>query len=132
MNEIEVHVEAVIHPTENPEKVKKAVENTLWKAEYEIKPLRQGSLLVARAKGLESLTKIQSLLERERIRDAARALLFSGLGEKSVMFYLNKQVAYVGHLSFSEPETESPLGPIKVQVKCENPRQLIDWLTAKT
>ncbi len=131
MNEIDIHVEATIHPTEDPEKVKKAVENIIWNAEFEVKPLKHGSLLVARAKSLDSITKIYNLLQRERIRDAARAVLFSGLGEQSVTFYLNKQVAYVGHLSFSEPEAESPLGPIKVQVKCENPRQLIDWLTSK-
>jgi hypothetical protein len=132
MNEIEVYVEAMIHPTEDPEKVRKAVENIIWNAEFEIKPLKHGSLLVARAKSLDSLTKIYNLLQRERIRDAARAVLFNELGQKSVSFYLNKQVAYVGHLSFSEPEVESPLGPIKVQVKCDNPRQFIDWLTSKT
>jgi len=27
---------------------------------------------------------------------------------------------------------ESPLGPIKVQIKCENPKELIDWLAPKT
>jgi len=132
MNEIDVYVEAMIHPTEDPEKVKKAVENIIWNAEFEIKPLKHGSLLVARAKSLDSLTKIYNLLQGERIRDAARNVLFNGLSEKSVTFYLNKQVAYVGHLSFSEPEAESPLGPIKVQVRCENPRQFIEWLTSKT
>jgi len=132
MNEIEVHVEVMINPTEDPEKVRKAVENILWNAEFEIKPLKRGSLLTAKAKGTDSLTKLYNLLKRERIRDAARAVLFSGLSQKSVTFYLNKQVAYVGHLSFSEPEAESPLGPIKVQVQCDNPRQFIEWLTSKT
>jgi len=131
MNEIEVYIEAMIHPTEDPEKVKKAIENIIWNAEFEVKPLKHGSLLVARAKSLDSLTKIYNLLQRERIRDAARAVLFNGLDQKSVTFYLNKQVAYVGHLSFSEPEAESPLGPIKVQIRCDNPRQLIEWLTSK-
>jgi predicted RNA binding protein with dsRBD fold (UPF0201 family) len=27
---------------------------------------------------------------------------------------------------------ESPLGPIRVKIKCENPRQLIDWLAPRT
>jgi len=130
MNEITVHIEAEINPTEDPEKVKKAVENIVWNAEYTVKPQKTGSLLVAEAEGTDSLTKIHSLLRRERIRDAARTVLFDGLSEKRLIFYLNKQVAYVGHLSFSDPEeTESPLGPIKVEIRCEKPRELVEWLT---
>ncbi len=132
MNAIDVYVEAEIHPTENPERVKQAVENILWNPEFEIKPLDGGSLLKARAKGREGLTKIYNLLRRERIRDAARALLLQGRRGKFLVFYLNKQVAYVGHLSFSEPEAESPLGPIKVQIQCEDPREVIEWLTKTT
>lgn len=132
MNEVEVHVEVMINPTEDPEKVRKAVENILWNAEFEVKPLKRGSLFTAKAKGTESLTKLYNLLRRERIRDAARTVLFSGLGQNSITFYLNKQVAYVEHLSFSEPEAESPLGPIKVEIHCDDPRRLIEWLTPKT
>lgn len=132
MNEIDVYVEVEIHPTENPEKVKRAVENILWNAEFEVNPRRQGSLLTAKAKGIDGLIKIYNLLRRERILDAARGVLFEGLGETSITFHLNKQVAYVGHLSFSEPKAESPLGPIKVQIRCDDPRKLIEWLTTKT
>ena len=130
MNKITVHIEAEINPTEDPEKVKKAVENIVWNAEYTVKPQHRGSLLIAEAESTDSLTKIHNLLRRERIRDAARTVLFGGLSEKSLVFYLNKQVAYVGHLSFSDPEeTESPLGPIKVEIRCDKPRELVEWLT---
>jgi len=135
MSEVDVYVEAEIHPTEDPERVKQAVENILWNPEFEVKPLDGGSLLTARAKGREGLTKIYNLLRRERIRDAARTLLLQGRRGKSLVFYLNKQVAYMGHLSFSEPEAESPLGPIRVQIRCEDPREtseIIEWLTKTT
>ncbi len=132
MNEIIVHVEADINPTEDPEKVKRAVENILGNAEFEVRPQRRGSLLVAKAQGINGLTKFQNLLRRERIRAAARGVLFEGLSAKSVVFYLNKQVAHVGHISFSQPTSESPLGPIKVQIQCDNPRELIEWLAPKT
>jgi hypothetical protein len=49
-----------------------------------------------------------------------------------ISFYLNKQVAFSGHVSFSEETAESPLGPIKVNVETDNPEQLIDWLAEKT
>jgi len=132
MNEINVKVEVEINPTEDEEKVKRAVENLLGNAEFEIKQQRQGSLLVAKAEGMDGLTKFYNLLRRERIRDATRRVLFGGLSGKSIVFYLNKQVAYVGHISFSQPTAESPLGPIKVQIQCDNPRELIEWLAPKT
>lgn len=132
MNEIDVHMEADINPTEDPEKVRRAVENIIGNAEFEIKRQRRGSLLIAKAKGIDGLTKFQNLLRRERIRNAARGVLFHGLEGNFIVFYLNKQVAYVGHISFSQPTAESPLGPIKVQIHCDNPRELIEWLAPKT
>jgi len=129
---VSLHVEVEVNPTEDPEKVKRAVENVLSSVDFEVKPLKRGSLLVARARGMESLDKLCNLLRRERIRGVARAALFEGMEEKSITFYLNKQVAYVGHISFSEPVAESPLGPIKVHIQCENPQRLIDWLAPKT
>lgn len=132
MNEVDVRIEAEINPTEDPERVKKSVENIISTAEFEVKPQKRGSLLTAERSGIESLTKFFNLLRRERILDAARNVLFKGLDKNSITFYLNKQVAYVGHLSFSEPTAESPLGPIKVQVFCDNPRSLIEWLAPKT
>jgi len=132
VDEISVQVEADINPTESEEKVKRAVENMFSSLEWEVKSQKQGSLLIGRGRGMDTLTKLYNLLRRERIRDAARGALYEGLSGKSIIFYLNKQVAYVGHVSFSKPVAESPLGPIKVEIQCDNPRELIDWLAPRT
>ena len=129
MNEIVVHVE--VNPTEDLEKVKRAVENIFGAVTFEVESRKWGRLLIAEPRGTEGLTKLYNLLNRERIRAAARKVFFNGMGEKSVVFYLNKQVAYAGHISFSQQTAESPLGPIKVQIRCDNPRELIEWLTPK-
>jgi predicted RNA binding protein with dsRBD fold (UPF0201 family) len=132
MDEINVYVEVEINPTESEDKVKQAFENIFGSITIQMKPLHKGKLLVAEAKGLEALTKLYNLLRRERIRDAARRALFEGIDGKTINFCLNKQVAFVGHVSFSKEVAESPLGPIKVKIESENPRELIDWLTRKT
>jgi len=132
VDEIDVHVEVKVNPTEDLEKVKKAVENIFGNIEFAVTPEERGSLLVAEVKGIDGLTKLRDLLRRERIRDAARGVFFEGLSKKSVVFYLNKQVAYVGHISFSAPVGESPLGPIKVQIRCDSPQELIEWLAPRT
>jgi hypothetical protein len=131
MDEVNVYVEVEVNPTESEDKVKRAVENIFGIIPVQIRPLRKGSLLVSEVKGLEALTKLYNLLRRERIRSAARAVLFEGLKGKVISFCLNKQVAYAGHVSFSEEVAESPLGPIKVRIECENPRELISWLAPK-
>ncbi|MEM3697016.1 MAG: RNA-binding domain-containing protein [Candidatus Bathyarchaeia archaeon] len=132
MDEVSVYVEAEVNPTESEEKVKRAIENIFGNIQTKIQPLYKGSLLTGEVKGLETLTKLYNLLRRERIRDAARGVLFKGLSGETISFCLNKQVAYVRHVSFSEETAESPLGPIKVKIKCDNPRELIDWLAPKT
>ncbi|MBS7659617.1 MAG: RNA-binding domain-containing protein [Candidatus Bathyarchaeia archaeon] len=134
MDEIEIRVEVEVNPTESEEKVRRAVENVLGPLPLEFKPHPQGEggILVVEAKGFETLSKFYNLLRRERICDAARTILFEGLIGDTIIFYLNKQVAYVGHISFSKAFAESPLGPIKVQVRCSDPRQFIDWLAPKS
>ncbi len=132
MDEIEIRVSVEVNLTEDLERVKRAVENMFSVAEVEVKTSEKGSLLTAKAKGMEGLTKLYNLLRRERIRDAARGVLFKGLNQNSITFYLNKQVAYAGHVSFCLPSGESPLGPIKVRVTCDKPKELIEWLAPKT
>jgi len=132
VDEIRVYVEAEINPTESEGKVKRAIENVFGNVETKVQPIYKGAKLTAETKSLESLTKLYNLLRRERIRNAARKALFEGLNGKTITFCLNKQVAYAGHISFSKEIAESPLGPIKVKIRCENPRELIDWLAPKT
>jgi len=131
MNEIVVHVEVEVNPTEDLEKVKQAVENIFGEVTFKVESRTWGRLLIAKTTGTAGLTKLYNLLGRERIRAAARKVFLSGMDEKSVVFYLNKQVAYAGHISFSQKTAESPLGPINVQIRCGNPRKLIVWLTPK-
>ena len=132
MDEVSVFVEVKINPTESTDKVKQAVENIFGNIQVKVQSVHKRDLLIAEARGLESLSKLYNLLRRERIRDAARGVFFEGLDGKTMAFCLNKQVAFVGHLSFSKEMAESPLGPIKVKIKCENPRELIEWLAPKT
>ena len=131
MTDINVHIEAQVNPTEDLEKVKQAVTNIFGTLTFNVKTKTWGQLLTSEAKGHESLIKLFNILNKERIVSAARKVFLSGLEENSVTFYLNKQVAYAGHISFCQQTAESPLGPIKVQIRCSDPRKLIDWLAPK-
>jgi predicted RNA binding protein with dsRBD fold (UPF0201 family) len=131
MEKMTVLVEAEINPTETEEKVKTAVANMFGNLSIQVKPSKVGSVLTAEAKNREALENLRNTLRRDRVRAAARKVLYKGLREKTIRFCLNKQVAFTGHVSFSQETGECPLGPIKVTIESENPRELIDWLAPK-
>jgi predicted RNA binding protein with dsRBD fold (UPF0201 family) len=87
--------------------------------------------VIMEGKNGPSLERFRMILQRDRIRAAARSVLRRSVEGNRVVFYLNKQAAYAGHVSFSAPEGESPLGPIQVIVETENPEQLVDWLAGQ-
>lgn len=131
MNDNLVKIEVFVNPTEDLEKVKKAVENMFGTIEFNVKPGTGGHVYVSENRGFKALIKFHDLLNREKILAAARKIFRDEMTEKSVNFYLNKQVAYAGHISFSQQTAESPLGPIKVQIYSDNPKKLIDWLAPR-
>ncbi len=130
--EVTVFAQAEIYPTESEENVKAAINNILDNAAITVKPSVKSSTLTATAKGQDSLIKLRNMLHNDRIRDAARRLLFKSIRGNMVSFCLNKQVAFAGHVSFSEETAESPLGPIKINIEAEYPQQLVEWLAEKT
>ena len=117
MEEIALRMETEINPTEAEEKVKKAAANLFGNIPTRTKPSYMGNILTAEAKGQEALVKLRNLLRIDRVRDAARKVFFAGIRGKTIGFCLNKQVAFVGHVSFSEEVAESPLGPIRVTIE---------------
>lgn len=132
MVEVTVYVEAEVNPTEDEEKVRQAINNVVGNAEITVKPAARGSTLTAEAKGQESLVKLRNILRNDRVRDAARRLLFKSIRGETLSFYLNKQVAYAGHVSFCEETAESPLGPLRFQIKTDDAAQLVEWIAEKS
>ena len=121
--------EAEVQPTENREKVKTAIANLFTgKIQAEGEDGDYGRAWLE-GEGLSALDRFKMILQRDRIRAAARSQLFKGVEGNRIVFFLNKQVAHVGHVSFSAPMGESPMGPIRVVIESENPVEIINWLT---
>jgi predicted RNA binding protein with dsRBD fold (UPF0201 family) len=133
METVTVYVTVDVNPTEDEEKVKRAVTNVLYNPTFTSEPAFQGCTLKAVAHGQEALFNFRNLLRNDRIRDAARKMLYSAIrDDDKISFYINKQVACAGHISFSEENAESPLGPLHVVIETASPKLLIDWLAEKT
>jgi predicted RNA binding protein with dsRBD fold (UPF0201 family) len=125
-------VQAEVHRTEDSVKVQIAVLNLFPNLHVSAEEQGSTSRMVASGEGRESLSELRALISQERIVDSARRVLRKNAKGESVVFYLNKQVATVKHLSFSEPEGESPFGPIAVAIESDRLEEVIDWLAPRT
>ena len=132
MDTLTVSIQTEIKPTENEEKVEKAVSNIFGNIKSNIKTGYNSKILQVEMNGKESLFRFRDILRLDQIRNAARRALFKGISGTNIVFFLNKQVAFANHVSFSEEKSESPLGPIRIKINCDEPESLIMWLTPKT
>jgi predicted RNA binding protein with dsRBD fold (UPF0201 family) len=140
---IHVKVSAAVYPTEDPEKVirailalftdiiieKKAIETT--KSEG-VSPF----LFLSGEGGLDLLQNLHGLIRREQIIDSIRDKVFSrGLSGDglSTTFMLNKQAAFVGVPSI--PAQKEPLGSIEIFIRADSTEEmarLFEWLLPLT
>jgi predicted RNA binding protein with dsRBD fold (UPF0201 family) len=112
-SDVHIHIKTKIFPTEDIKKVESAIKNIFSKAD--IRPM--DDRVFAESTDIEGFVEF---LAQERIRDTAREHIRKYRINDSAKFYLNKQAAYKGHLSFCGPLDES-LGSIEVQI------ELTDW-----
>ena len=68
MNEIAVQIEVEVNPTEDLEKVKRALENIFGTVTFKVKSRKWGQLLIAKTKGTEGLTKLYNPVSYTHLR----------------------------------------------------------------
>lgn len=121
---VELKVEARVNPSESPERVKTAVANVI-----ECTPeFRYGNKVIGKSFGGESLRTIYDQIRSRTAMGVLRRILLINRLDKSTWFLLNKQAAATGILVVVDDERESPLGPVRVTISCEEIDALIDWL----
>jgi predicted RNA binding protein with dsRBD fold (UPF0201 family) len=127
LSEAKVVIRAEVNPTEDPEKVAKAIMNVFGPIALETIERRGGTTIEARMTGIESLRHLRDSLARERIRDAVRRMLSHWASDEAELsFGINRQAAYAGHVSIYQA-SHTPLGPIQVTVKGD-PGAVISYL----
>ncbi|MHA1213380.1 MAG: RNA-binding domain-containing protein [Candidatus Heimdallarchaeota archaeon] len=118
-------------PTENPKKVAVALK-TIISGEVQTHTIGSETYLYIESSDYKSLQVYYDLIRKQKILDIARKTLRNNIVGNASMFFVNKQVAYVGKINFCAEEGESPLGPIRVEIEYDNIDHLIDWLTPYT
>lgn len=122
---IEIKVEAQVNPSEDAQKVMDAISNVIDRCSPEF---RYGSRAIGRASGSEPLSIIYEQVRSRSAMGVLRRMLVDNRAGDSTWFLLNKQAAAAGIAAVIEDEQESPLGPIRVTITCEELDSLTDWL----
>ena len=121
---VELKVETILNPSEDPEKVKKCLLNVA----NGCTPVVTDGRVEATCKGIMSLHYIRVGVRSRSSVGVLRKLLDWNRKGNVTWFYLNKQAAYRGVISLVEHYEESPLGPIRVTVTSIDLDKIIEWL----
>ena len=122
---IDLKVEAIVNPSEDTQKVIDAIANLFTRCSPEVS---FRSRVVGRAVGSDSLAILYEQVRSRSAMGVLRRMLLDNRVGDSTSFLLNKQAATSGIASVIEEEQESPLGPIRVTISCEELDALVDWL----
>ncbi|HEX7393244.1 MAG TPA: RNA-binding domain-containing protein [Thermoplasmata archaeon] len=119
---LEIRLRADCHPTEDRDKMIRSIKRLFPDSEISGESVVSG---VSR-----SVDEFGELLKRQHIRDAARAVMRRNMRGNTTAFRLNKQVAAVGKISFSEES--HPLGDIEVEITSDSLESVIDSIAPST
>jgi len=122
-----ISLHAAVSPSEDPAKVLSAARNVLGDCTYDVE--ERDGMVSLRSRELKCLQKIHDQLRDRHVRAAANRLLLRMRDGRRVTMLLNRQAATAGVVALCTSATESPLGPIVVEIETETPDRLIDWLT---
>ncbi|MHC1604415.1 MAG: RNA-binding domain-containing protein [Candidatus Methanofastidiosia archaeon] len=104
-----IEIKTTIYPTEDEEKIMSALKNIFPKIGFN----RKENTVMGFSNNLEDLAVLKELIAKQGIRDTARHVLKENKTKNTITFSLNKQVATVGKVNFSN---DCPMGPIRVRV----------------
>ena len=114
-----------INPSEDPEKVKLAVNNIFPEMELEVSDTQ----IVGKTNNFSVLSPISKSIHEKNIKNTYQRILKNNNDGASTWFYLNKQAAFVNTVALCSEANESSLGPIKVILRSNDIEQVIESIT---
>ena len=114
-----------INPSEDPEKVKLAVNNIFPEMELEVSDTQ----IVGITNNFSVLSPISKSIHEKNIKNTYQRILKNNNDGDSTWFYLNKQAAFVNSVALCSEANESSLGPIKVVLRSNDIEQVIESIT---
>ncbi len=120
-----VQVFCQVNPSEDPEKVKHAINNVFPDMELEISDTQ----ITGRTNNFSVLSPISKSIHEKNIKKTYHRILKNNSDNDSTWFYLNKQAAFVNTVALCSEANESSLGPIKVVLRSNDIEQVVESIT---
>ena len=114
-----------INPSEDPDKVKTAVNNIFPDVELETSDTK----ISGTTNNFSVLSQISKSIHEKNVKNTYQRILKKNNDGESTWFYLNKQAAFVNTVALCSEANESSLGPIKIILRSNNIEQVIDSVT---
>ena len=114
-----------INPSEDPDKVKTAVNNIFPDVELEMSDTE----ISGKTNNFSVLSQISKSIHEKNVKNTYQRILKKNNDGESTWFYLNKQAAFVNTVALCSEANESSLGPIKIILRSNNIEQVIDSVT---
>lgn len=131
---IRIKISADINPTEDDEKVLLAIRNLIGnRKDINVMILEKTNKKEINLHGgLELLDNLRREIITRQLQPLVRAILFRNKRETTSFILLNKQALYANHIVICDSSSESPLGPVKIEINGDKEEDLIlaiYWLT---
>ena len=120
-----IQVFCQINPSEDPQKVKLAVNNVFPDMELETSDTQ----ITGKTNNFSVLAAISKSIHEKNIKNTFQRILKNNNDGESTWFYLNKQAAFVHTVALCSEANESSLGPIKVILRSNDIEQVIESIT---
>ena len=120
-----IQIFCTINPSEDPDKVKTAVNNIFPDVELETSDTE----ISGKTNNFSVLSQISKSIHEKNIKNTYQRILKKNNDGESTWFYLNKQAAFVNTVALCSEANESSLGPIKIILRSNNIEQVIDSVT---
>ena len=114
-----------INPSEDPDKVKTAVNNIFPDVQLETSDTEISGI----TNNFSVLSQISKSIHEKNVKNTYQRILKKNNDGESTWFYLNKQAAFVNTVALCSEANESSLGPIKIILRSNNIEQVIDSVT---
>ena len=114
-----------INPSEDPDKVKTAMNNIFPDVELETSDTE----ISGTTNNFSVLSQISKSIHEKNVKNTYQRILKKNNDGESTWFYLNKQAAFVNTVALCSEANESSLGPIKVILRSNDIEQVIDSIT---
>ncbi|MEM1832474.1 MAG: RNA-binding domain-containing protein [Desulfurococcaceae archaeon] len=114
---VEIIVETEVRPTEDIEKVKKALQTIVTLEDLKVAEITTGFKTISvKCESIKCMEPLRNAIRIQQIEPAVRAYLYKRIENSTLVILIHKQAAFAGKVSLIDSDRESPLGPIRITI----------------